>query len=77
MQVTNNLQIPIEVQLNNKAIESQKRQTVGPSSLLIEEESKEQRRSLLNRQGNFDFCMVIKPEQSMIIPLQACNFKSV
>lgn len=31
----------------------------------------------MHRQVNFDFCMVIKPEQSMIIPLQACNFKSV
>ena len=31
----------------------------------------------VNKPDNFDFCMVIKPEQSMIIPLQACSFKSV
>lgn len=53
-----------------------KRQTYV-SKVVQEEESKEPHMRLINQQDNFDFCMVIKPEQSMIIPLQACNFKSV
>ena len=86
MQVTNNLQIPIEVQLNRAVIEQKQGQQSpyarNSSNLMLDkEESKESyyagsKRNLLNRQG-VDFAMVIKPEQSMIIPLQACNFKSV
>ena len=67
MQVTNNLQIPVEVLLNNSVPSGKNRFTkMNPLSLVDEDEDEESwnkaRSNLTQPQANFDFCMVIKPE---------------
>jgi len=59
MQVTNNLQIPVEVLLQNKPITSK---TCRQAVRLADEESKDQRPNLLNGPEKIDFSLVVKPE---------------
>ena len=72
MQVTNNLQIPIEVQLLQLGDQKQNEN----KGLLIEEFKEERPRLLFQKQAQ-DFKMIVKPGSSQIIPLKACSFDNV
>ena len=63
MQITNNLQIPMEVQL----IQTSRHQIVQGELF----ESNQEARGYVKHE------MVIKPEQAVIIPLKACGFEQV
>lgn len=56
MQVTNNLQIPVEVLLHSESAE------VVQEKQNDQEESKVQRRSTMKGQEGVDFSLIIKPE---------------
>ena len=68
MQIFNNLQIPLEVVISKEQSEPEPDQEDGSS--LID-------KNYIGSHMNFEMPMFIKPEQSMVIPLRACNFTNI
>lgn len=80
MQICNNLQIPLEMILSNQGNQgliSQKSSQTSLSEMTDEEVAKhgiiKSEYTLLGHAMQYE--MLVKPEQSIVIPLRACGFK--
>jgi hypothetical protein len=69
MQVTNNLQVPIEVQLLQPQDHFDEVRQGNARGTEEEEKKAHTAKHLLHRREDREFQMIIKPESSMIIPL--------
>ena len=70
MQITNNLQIPIEAQLAAQTAAAGRQEMSSKKQFRDEID-------LHHSHGIADFTMVVKPESSVIVPLKACSFGTV